>query len=295
MPTSCGAPGREPAVTAWLIDKSALVRIAGSTQAEDWAARIERGLVRISTVTRLEVGFSARSAEDVRSIHQRPPLAFMPVEHLTPSIEERAVEVQLAARRARTPPSGVDPRPADRGHCRARPPDRAPRRQGLRPDRRSDRPTGRAPRGSLRPFDSENRRPEALVPLAGLTDAVDAAIAGQLAIESEKWTLLEPLRVWVGLHSGPAELRNGDSWIIGFQPTISGLEFDIIESFQNADGSRVASRFRVHGRNNGFLGTAPDQRPLAFTGSAIWAVSPDGTLLHNSTRKSFAAPSAIER
>ena len=64
------------------------------------------------------------------------------------------------------------------------------------------------------------------------------------------------------------------AWIIGFQQTITGLEFDIIESFQNADGSRVASRFGMHGRNNGFLGTAPDQRPISFTGTAVWAVSP---------------------
>lgn len=83
-------------MTAWLIDKSALVRLAESTHAEEWAGRIERGLVRISTVTRLEVGFSARSADDLRSGHERPPLALMPVEHLTPSIEERAVDVQLA-------------------------------------------------------------------------------------------------------------------------------------------------------------------------------------------------------
>jgi predicted nucleic acid-binding protein len=83
-------------VTDWLIDKSALVRLAQSTDAEAWAGRIERGLVRISTVTRLEVGFSARTADDLRSGGERPPLALMPVEHLTPAIEERAVDVQLA-------------------------------------------------------------------------------------------------------------------------------------------------------------------------------------------------------
>ena len=82
-------------MTGWLIDKSALVRLAESTEAEEWAGRIERGLVRISTVTRLEVGFSARSAEDLRSGRERPPLNLMPIEHLTPSIEERAVDVQL--------------------------------------------------------------------------------------------------------------------------------------------------------------------------------------------------------
>ena len=39
-------------MTSWLIDKSALVRLAASRDATEWAARIERGLVRITTVTR---------------------------------------------------------------------------------------------------------------------------------------------------------------------------------------------------------------------------------------------------
>jgi predicted nucleic acid-binding protein len=55
--------------------------------------RIERGLVRITTVTRLEVGYSARSGADLRAGLRRPPLDSMPVEHLTPAIEDRAVEV----------------------------------------------------------------------------------------------------------------------------------------------------------------------------------------------------------
>lgn len=81
-------------MTAWLIDKSALVRLAESLDAEEWAARIQRGLVRITTVTRLEVGFSARSGGDLRRAAARPPLSLMPVEYLTPAIEERAVQVQ---------------------------------------------------------------------------------------------------------------------------------------------------------------------------------------------------------
>lgn len=83
-------------MTSWLIDKSALVRLARSQDAEEWATRIERGLVRICTVTRLEVGFSARSASDLRFAYDRPPLARMPVEYLTPAIEDRAVEIQAA-------------------------------------------------------------------------------------------------------------------------------------------------------------------------------------------------------
>lgn len=83
-------------MTNWLIDKSALVRLARSPAAEEWASRIERGLVRISTVTRLEVGFSARSGTELRRNVERAPLSSMPVAYLTPAIEDRAVAVQLA-------------------------------------------------------------------------------------------------------------------------------------------------------------------------------------------------------
>ncbi len=84
------------AFTTWLIDKSALVRLAQSDQAAEWASRIGRGLVRISTVTRLEIGFSARTGNELRTSSGRPPLSSMPVEYLTPSIEDRAVAVQAA-------------------------------------------------------------------------------------------------------------------------------------------------------------------------------------------------------
>lgn len=92
-------------MTAWLLDKSALVQLANCPDAAEWAGRIERGLVRISTVTRLEVGFSARSAYDLRSAAGRSPLSRMPIEYLTPAMEDRAVEVQLSL--------------ADHGHHRA--------------------------------------------------------------------------------------------------------------------------------------------------------------------------------
>jgi predicted nucleic acid-binding protein len=80
-------------VTTWLIDKSALVRLAASPDATEWASRIERGLVRITTVTRLEVGYSARSGQELRAGLRQPPVSAMPVEYLTPAIENRAVEV----------------------------------------------------------------------------------------------------------------------------------------------------------------------------------------------------------
>jgi predicted nucleic acid-binding protein len=78
-----------------LVDKSALVRLADSSDAHEWAGRIERGLVRITTVTRLEIGYSARTVAHARAAFSTAPLAAMPVEYLTPAIEDRALEVQL--------------------------------------------------------------------------------------------------------------------------------------------------------------------------------------------------------
>jgi predicted nucleic acid-binding protein len=78
-----------------LIDKSALARLDQSPQGDLWAQRIERGLVSICTVTRLEVGYSARSASDLREINRTVPMSAFMVEYFTPAIEERALEVQL--------------------------------------------------------------------------------------------------------------------------------------------------------------------------------------------------------
>ncbi len=96
--------------TSWLIDKSALVRLGSSPDADQWANRIERGLVAISTVTLLEAGFSARSFVELSQAMQSPPLAVMPVEYLTPAAEDRAVEVQrlLAQRGQHRAPSVPD-------------------------------------------------------------------------------------------------------------------------------------------------------------------------------------------
>lgn len=89
----------------WLIDKSALIRLGRSSHTDAWADRIERGLVRVATVTLLEVGYSARDPDDLRVGLREPPVASMPVEYATPGAEERAVEVLALL--------------ADRGHHRA--------------------------------------------------------------------------------------------------------------------------------------------------------------------------------
>lgn len=97
-------------MTTWLIDKSAIGRLHLAAGASEWADRIQRGLVRVSSVTRLEVGFSARTAPDHRALITEPPVGSMPVEYLTPRIEDRAlaIQVMLAERGQHRAPSIPD-------------------------------------------------------------------------------------------------------------------------------------------------------------------------------------------
>ncbi|MEU4667661.1 nuclear transport factor 2 family protein [Amycolatopsis sp. NPDC023774] len=74
--------------------------------------------------------------------------------------------------------------------------------------------------------------------------------------------------------------ENFKAWIHAFLEQVHDLELEIVETFQNHDGSRVASRWNVHGRNNGVLGSAPDGRPISFSGTAVWEVE-DGKLVRN--------------
>ena len=80
-------------MTTWLIDKSALTHIAAAS--DEWLSRIQRSLVRISTVTPLEIGFSTRNGTEHRVTLGEPPVSSMPIEHITPAIEARAVEIQM--------------------------------------------------------------------------------------------------------------------------------------------------------------------------------------------------------
>ncbi|SNT01741.1 hypothetical protein SAMN06309944_1785 [Micrococcales bacterium KH10] len=94
----------------WLIDKSAFARLGMAIDAERWAGNIQRGLVAISTVTRLEIGFSARSSTEFETLFDQPPLQYMPIEYLTPAIEDRALAIQrhLATRGQHRAPSIPD-------------------------------------------------------------------------------------------------------------------------------------------------------------------------------------------
>lgn len=94
----------------WLIDKSALVSLPLSSEMDLWRNRIERSLVHISSVTRLEIGYSALTGDIVRREFRQAPLSVMPVQYLTAAIEDRALEVQmlLADRGRRRGPSIPD-------------------------------------------------------------------------------------------------------------------------------------------------------------------------------------------
>ncbi|WP_156750859.1 nuclear transport factor 2 family protein [Mycobacterium sp. 852013-50091_SCH5140682] len=86
------------------------------------------------------------------------------------------------------------------------------------------------------------------------------------------------------------------AWIAQFLTQVHDLRLEVVESFQNVDGTRVASRWRVHGRNNGVLGTVPDGRPFSFTGTAVWEVDPvGGRLLCNHVEGILGAVSGVDR
>lgn len=90
------------ALTTWVIDKSAYVRLGLSPDFELWSERIERGLVRMSSISRLEIGYSFTSIKSAElEIHQGA-LGQIPIDAITPRVEERAQGIQFALLRAGT-------------------------------------------------------------------------------------------------------------------------------------------------------------------------------------------------
>jgi hypothetical protein len=84
--------------------------------------------------------------------------------------------------------------------------------------------------------------------------------------------------------SGGHEIRSREAfkqWVISFQTKVKDLDFEVLDIFQSEDGTRVATRWRLTGRNNGFLGTEADGAPITMVGNAIMAVGEDGLLRHN--------------
>lgn len=97
-------------MTKWIVDTSAFVRLGSQPDAETWSNNIDRGLVYISTLTLLELGYSARTGDEARRELTSAPLSLMTVVNLTPKIEQRALEVQtiLADKGTHRAPSVAD-------------------------------------------------------------------------------------------------------------------------------------------------------------------------------------------
>jgi hypothetical protein len=103
-------------------------------------------------------------------------------------------------------------------------------------------------------------------------DAVDELVAEDFAITSGGVTI--------------SSRQHFKRWVAAFLASINDFEFHVVESFQNETGDRVVSRWRVTGKNNGFMGSQPCQSPIDMTGTAVLHVREDGLLQHNWVERS---------
>ena len=63
------------------------------------------------------------------------------------------------------------------------------------------------------------------------------------------------------------------AWVAAMQETVGDATNEHLEIFTNPSGDRVVSRWITRGRNCGMFGLPADDRPVAFTGIAIWRVA----------------------
>jgi len=103
-------------------------------------------------------------------------------------------------------------------------------------------------------------------------DAVDELVAEDFGITSGGVLI-----------SSRAEFKK---WVAAFLASIEDFRFEVIETFQNEAGDRVVSRWRVTGKNNGFMGSEPCRSPIDMTGTAVLHVRDDGLLQHNWVERS---------
>jgi ketosteroid isomerase-like protein len=84
--------------------------------------------------------------------------------------------------------------------------------------------------------------------------------------------------------SGGVDIKGRDAfiqWIGAFLAKIEDFQFGALETFQNAEGTRVASRWKLSGKNKGFVGGLSCGTPFEMHGTAVWEVRADGLLQHN--------------
>jgi steroid delta-isomerase-like uncharacterized protein len=89
-------------------------------------------------------------------------------------------------------------------------------------------------------------------------DAVDRVVADDVVIEAGGQEI-----------SGKDDVKN---WVREFLDHVNDLHVDAVGTFENDDGTRVTSRWVLTSTNNGILGTDPNDKPIAMTGTAVWTV-----------------------
>jgi hypothetical protein len=57
------------------------------------------------------------------------------------------------------------------------------------------------------------------------------------------------------------------------------------QSSPNAEGTRVASRWKLRGKNKGFIGGRCCGTAFEMSGTAVWEVRADGLLQHNGVER----------
>jgi hypothetical protein len=89
--------------------------------------------------------------------------------------------------------------------------------------------------------------------------------------------------------SGGVDIKSREAfkkWVAAFLASIDDFEFNVVETFQNETGDRVVSRWRVTGKNKGFMGSEPCGSSIDMTGTAVLDVGEDGLLRHNWVERS---------
>jgi len=82
------------ALETWIIDTSAYHRIGNSPDASVWEGRIRRGLVCITTVTLLEIGFSSRSTADYFQVFNSAVMGRLVPLGISLGAEKEALNIQ---------------------------------------------------------------------------------------------------------------------------------------------------------------------------------------------------------
>jgi len=65
---------------------------------------------------------------------------------------------------------------------------------------------------------------------------------------------------------------NFKNWVAGFQKLLLEAENEIMDIFYNEAQNKVVSRWKCRGKNNGLFGLPANNKPISFSGIAIWTI-----------------------